>query len=162
ANLGTLGTRFGGIPREVKVTAEAIAKAVAVARSHGIGRITKDRSVVARLPGSGDAVCYLASEDYDPREATSITRAEMAGRAQAWEYLKIIRTIAGCEGAYLVSTGPDLGTRESRHINAVHQLDWRDVERGTRFPDAIALGAWGVEWHDRKTFQSSFEPPPHG
>src|SRR5262249_6985800 len=75
ANLGTLGTRFGGIPREVKVTAEAIAKAVAVARSHGIGRITKDRSVVARLPGSGDAVCYLASEDYDPREATSITRA---------------------------------------------------------------------------------------
>ena len=26
--------------------------------------------------------------------------------------------------------------------------------------DAIALGAWGVEWHDRKTFESSFVYPP--
>jgi len=161
-NLGTLGTRFGGIPREVAVSAGMIADAVAAARSRGIGRITKDRSVVARLPASGDIVCYLASEDYDPRDPASITRAEMAGRAQAWEYLEIIRSMPGCESAYLVSTGPDLGTRESRHINAVHQLDWRDVERNTRFADAVALGAWGVEWHDRKTFESSFEPPPNG
>ncbi len=27
-------------------------------------------------------------------------------------------------------------------------------------PDGIALGAWGVEWHDRKTFESSFVYPP--
>ncbi|HEY2871039.1 MAG TPA: FAD-dependent oxidoreductase, partial [Reyranella sp.] len=26
--------------------------------------------------------------------------------------------------------------------------------------DAIALGAWGVEWHDRKTFESTFVYPP--
>ena len=27
-------------------------------------------------------------------------------------------------------------------------------------PDSIALGAWGVEWHDRATLQSSFIYPP--
>ena len=27
-------------------------------------------------------------------------------------------------------------------------------------PDSIALGAWGVEWHDRKTMQSTFVYPP--
>ena len=27
-------------------------------------------------------------------------------------------------------------------------------------PDSIALGAWGVEWHDRTTLQSSFIYPP--
>jgi hypothetical protein len=161
-NLGTLGTRFGGIPREIEVTADTIARAVEAARSRGCGRITKEKSVAARLPSSGDVVCYLASEDYDPRDAASLSRAEMSGRAQAWEYLGIIRSIPGCEHAYLVSTGPDFGTRESRHINSVHQLDWRDVENGTRFPDAIALGAWGVEWHDRKTFESTMEPPPNG
>ena len=26
--------------------------------------------------------------------------------------------------------------------------------------DAVALGAWGVEWHDRTTFESSFVYPP--
>jgi len=32
-----------------------------------------------------------------------------------------------------------------------------DVLAGRRWPDTIALGAWGVEWHDRVTYESSFE-----
>ena len=31
---------------------------------------------------------------------------------------------------------------------------------GPRDDDTIALGAWGVEWHDRKTFESTFVYPP--
>ena len=27
-------------------------------------------------------------------------------------------------------------------------------------PDSVALGAWGVEWHDRRTFESTFVYPP--
>ena len=111
-NLGTLGTRFGGIASGVEVSAEAISRAVQAARTRGVGPMTKERSVVARLPGSGDVVCYLASADYDPRDGASLTRAEMSGREQAWAYLDAIRTIPGCESAYLVSTGPDFGTRE--------------------------------------------------
>ena len=59
-----------------------------------------------------------------------------------------------------VSTGPEFGTRKSRHIDAVHQLTWQDVVAGRAIDDAIALGAWGIEWHDRKTFESTFVYPP--
>jgi hypothetical protein len=156
-NLGTLGTRFGGIPRDVTVTADRLAQAV----SAGKGPFTKDRSVMTRLPISGDVVCYVASADYDPRDAASFSAAERSGREQAWAYLEAIRTIRGCEKAYLVSTGPEFGTRESRHIEALYRLTWEDVVQGRCVDDSIALGAWGVEWHDRKTFESTFVYPPN-
>ena len=155
-NLGTLGTRFGGIPKEVTVTAEQFTQAVAKGR----GPFTKDRSVMTRLPISGDLVCYVASADYDPRDARSFSDAERHGRAQAWAYLEAIRSLPGCGSAYLVSTGPEFGTRESRHIEAAYQLTWQDVVQARPMNDAVALGAWGVEWHDRKTFESSFVYPP--
>ena len=159
-NLGTLGTRFGGIPKEVTITADRLAAAVQAARAAGKGPFSKDRSVVTRLPLSGDLVCYVASEDYDPRDTKSMSAAERRGRAQAWAYLEAIRGLPGCEKAYLASTGPDFGTRESRHIEALHRLTWQEIVEGRRQADAIALGAWGVEWHDRKTFESSFVYPP--
>ena len=158
-NLGSLGTRFGGIPAEVAVTADDIAAAVArlgADRKH----TTKDRGVVVRLPYSGDLGCYLVSADFDPRDAPSVSRVERDGRRQAWTYLKAIRTIPGCERAYLVATGHEFGTRESRHIESVRQFKWLDVEESTRFDDCVALGAWGAEWHDRKTYASSYDYPP--
>jgi hypothetical protein len=155
-NLGTLGTRFGGVSRDVTVTADRLAEAVAAAK----GPFTKDRSVMTRLPISGDVVCYVASADYDPRDAASFSAAERSGREQAWAYLEAIRTIPGCEKAYLVSTGPEFGTRESRHIEALYRLTWEDVVQGRTVDDSIALGAWGVEWHDRRTFESTFVYPP--
>jgi hypothetical protein len=160
-NLGTLGTRYGGIPAGVEIDAERFKQAVDQARASG-RPLTKDLSLFARLPISGDICCYLASADYDPRDVRSLSKAEAEGRVQAYEYLEILRTMPGCERAYLVSTGPEFGTRESRHINAVEQLKWQDVRAGRERSDTVALGAWGVEWHDRETFESTFEAPPGG
>jgi hypothetical protein len=161
-NLGTLGTRFGGIPRDIVVTTEQLRSAIDAAKARGVGPLSKDQSVLARLPISNDLCCYFVSEDYDPRDARSISAAERRGRQQAWVYLDILRSLPGCENAYLVSTGPDFGTRESRHINSVYQLTWKDVAEGRRAPDSVALGAWGVEWHDRATFESTWAAPPDG
>ena len=159
SNLGTLGTRFGGIAPSVPVTAERIAEAVAGLGSR-VESVTKDRSVVARLPISGDVVVYLASEDYDPRDSLSMSAAEARGRRQAWVYLDALRTIEGCESAYLVATGPEFGTRESRHLNCLRQFAWKDIESRARFDDCIALGGWGAEWHDRATYWSTFDYAP--
>src|SRR5882762_8372844 len=161
-NLGTLGTRFGGIAPEADVSAGSVTEAIKKAKARGVHPISKDRSIIARLPLSGDVVAYLASEDYDPRDARSISDAERRGRQQAWIYLDILRSLPGCENTYLVSTGPDFGTRESRHINSIYQLTWKDVAEGRRAPDSIALGTWGVEWHDRATFESTWAAPPDG
>jgi hypothetical protein len=162
-NLGTLGTRFGGVAADADISAESVHAAIHAAKHDDRSdrrRLTKDKSVVARLPISGDVVAYLASVDYDPRDVGSLSKAEASGREQAWQYLEILRGLPGWQRAYLASTGPEFGTRESRHINSIGQLKWDDVLAGRRSPDAIALGTWGVEWHDRVTYESSFEAPP--
>ena len=161
-NLGTLGTRFGGIARDAVVTAAQLEAAIRDAMARGAAPLSKAASVVARLPISGDLACYLAAEDYDPRDAASLSRAEARGRAQAWAYLDILRGLPGCAGAYLVASGPDFGTRESRHIDSLHALTWDHVCAGAAVQDSIALGTWGVEWHDRASFSSSFIAPPDG
>src|SRR5258708_24468511 len=162
-NLGTLGTRFGGVAADADISAESVHAAIHAAKHdghHSDRLLTKDKSVIARLPISGDVVAYLASVDYDPRDVASLSKAEASGREQAWQYLKILRGLPGWQRAYLASTGPEFGTRESRHINSIGQLKWEEVMSGQRSPDAIALGTWGVEWHDRVTYESSFEAPP--
>jgi hypothetical protein len=111
-NLGTLGTRFGGVAPDADVSTATVTQAIRKAKARGVHPISKDRSVIARLPLSGDVVAYLASEDYDPRDVRSLSRAEIAGRTQAWTYLEILRELPGWQHAYLASTGPQFGTRE--------------------------------------------------
>jgi hypothetical protein len=78
-NLGTLGTRFGGIAPESDASAGTATEAIKKAKARGAHAISKDKSMVARLPLSGDVVAYLASEDYDPRDIRSLARAEVSG-----------------------------------------------------------------------------------
>jgi hypothetical protein len=156
-NLGTLGTRFGGIKRGADLDANTWTAAIRKARSDGVAPPSKDSSLVMRVPLSNDVIAYLASEVYDARDAKSISRAEIRGRQQAWAYLNIIRTIRGCEDAYLVVTGPCFGTRESRHIDCAQQLKEADVLKGARFNDSIALGTWGTEFHSAETMRKRNE-----
>jgi hypothetical protein len=158
-NMGTLGTRFGGIPRDVPVSAARWSEAIRAAKARGVAHLSKETGLVVRLPISGDVVAYLVGEQYDARDAASIGAAEMRGRRQAWAYLDAIRGIPGHENAYLVSTGPEFGTRESRHIDAIYQVTAEDLRKSARFPDCIALGAWASEFHDAATLGSSFEQP---
>ena len=158
-NLGSLACRFGGLPNGKLITVDDVTKAV-TEQSFLQGAVTKDRCVTVRLPISGDLVLYLASHDYDPRDSQSLSNAEIDVRKQSWNYLKAIKSIDGCENAYLVSTGPEIGTRESRHLNCLHHFTWAEIEERTSQENSIALGAWGSEWHDRNSYASNFEYPP--
>jgi FAD dependent oxidoreductase len=158
-NLGTLGTRFGGIARDADLSEKTWHDAIHTARQSGVGPLSKDSSMLARVPISGDVITYLVSESYDARSAASISTAERLGRKQAWAYLEVIRTIKGCENAYLAISGPSFGTRESRHLDSHQQLTENDVLTAGTFDDSIALGAWGMEWHDSETMQSQFRLP---
>jgi hypothetical protein len=129
-NLGTLGTRFGGIKPGADLDANTWTAAIRKARSNGVAPLSKDRSLVMRVPLSNDVIAYLASEVYDARDAKSISRAEIRGRQQAWTYLDIIQ-----------------------------QLKEADVLNGARFDDSIALGAWGTEFHSAETMDSAFKLP---
>src|SRR5207245_11755578 len=129
SELGRPGARSGGAPRGVPVWAARGAAAIQAAKARGVPHLSKETGLVVRLPISGDVVAYLVAEEYDARDAASIGAAEMRGRRQAWSYLEVIRGIPGHENAYLVSTGPEFGTRESRHIDAVYQVTAEDLRK---------------------------------
>ena len=102
---------------------------------------------MARLPHSGEIVAFLADEAYDARDARSTGDAERRAREQAWSYVEAIRALPGHERAYLIATGPAIGTRESRHVVARAQLRGEHVLAAHVPPDTVALGAWPVELH---------------
>ncbi len=144
---GTLGVRFGGIPGHVQVTRDQIAAAVRAAKSSGHQQLTGETGLTARMPVSEDLITYLADEGYDARDAAETSRAERSARRQAQRYLQVIRSLPGCEGAYITSTGPELGTRESRHVVGRAQLTEKEVLQPGSVDDAVAIGAWPIESH---------------
>lgn len=144
---GSLGVRFGGIPADVDLSRENVAAAVRAARDHGVGPLISAQGLVTRLPISGDVIAYLVDEAYDARDSRDVSRAEASARIQAKAYLEVLRSFLGCPGAYMVSTGPEIGTRESRHVVAHYQLSGDEVLGAARFDDAVAVGAWPVEYH---------------
>jgi FAD dependent oxidoreductase len=144
---GTLAMRIGGIPRDADISRVAWAGAVRDAKARGAERMTKEQGLVARLPHSGEVIAFLADEAYDARDARSVSAAERHAREQAWAYVEAIRALPGHERAYLIATGPAIGTRESRHVVARAQLNGADVLGARIPPDTVALGAWPVETH---------------
>ncbi|MFJ8815776.1 FAD-dependent oxidoreductase [Amycolatopsis thermoflava] len=144
---GTLGVRFGGIAANAEVSREAVREAVRAAKARGLPGLTAESGLIARMPVSGDLITYLADEGYDARDAADTSRAERSARRQAAAYLRVIRTLPGCADAYIVSTGPELGTRESRHLVGRVQLTEKDVLSPAPADDAVAIGAWPIEYH---------------
>ncbi|MCI2422417.1 FAD-dependent oxidoreductase [Saccharopolyspora sp. K220] len=144
---GTLGVRFGGIPADVEVTRDAIGTAVRAAKKAGVANLTAETGLIARMPISGDLITYLADEGYDARNAADTTRAEIGARRQAQAYLQVIRSVSGCAEAYIVSTGPEMGTRESRHLVGRYQLTEKEVVCPGPVDNAVAIGAWPIEYH---------------
>jgi hypothetical protein len=62
------------------------------------------------------------------------------------------------ENVHLSVTGPILGTRESRQVNAVYQLTSEGITSGRRFDEVVALGAWAIEYHDAAGAPSTWIP----
>ena len=147
AQNGTLVVRFGGIAATADTSRGAWEGAVRAAKARGAEALTKEHGLVIRIPGSNDVLAYLVDEDYDVRDVRTLAAAERHGRRAAWQLLGAIRTLPGHGGAYIVTTGPTIGTRESRHVVARKPLTEADVVGGAHFTDAVALGGWPVEHH---------------
>jgi glycine/D-amino acid oxidase-like deaminating enzyme len=144
---GTLGVRFGGIPAQVPLTRKAVSEAVHAAKASGASELTGHTGLVARMPVSHDVITYLADESYDARSAADTSRAERSARRQAQAYLRVVKSLPGCADAYIVSTGPEMGTRESRHLTGRTQLTEKDILLPNPVTDCVAVGAWPIESH---------------
>lgn len=77
-----------------------------------------------------------------------LTRAEVEGRRQAWEIFHFLqRHIPGFEQSHVVSTGPNIGVRESRKIEGAYTLTADDLIGNVMFDDAIAMGGYPIDVH---------------
>ncbi|TCJ97361.1 FAD-dependent oxidoreductase [Nocardia alba] len=141
---GTLGVRFGGVGADADLSRGTIA--ATLARAHR-AEIDAACGLIARLPVSGDVIAYLIDEGYDARDALDTARAQVRSRRRARTYLEALRAVPGWAGAHIVSTGPEIGTRESRHLVGRYALSGREILSGARFHDVIGLGAWPAEYH---------------
>lgn len=141
----TLSARYGGVDPYLPVS--DIRAAIRDALHQGELALTSSWGFIGRLPVSGDLIAYLADEDLNPLDAAAYSAATAHGRRQAWAYLEILRRLPGSRDAHLVSTGPELGIRQSRHLDAVTPLLDEDLRTGHIPPDTVALAAWPSEYH---------------
>lgn len=145
----SLPLRIGGIPAGFVVDRPALAAAVAAYNKdarHPVHRA--DGGVAARLPASADLWWLVVDLETDGITAASLTDAERRGREAAWGLVAALRaTVAGCERAHLVATGPQVGIRQARRIAAHESLAGAAAERGERRADGIGRGGWPVEIH---------------
>ena len=165
-NMGSLATRFGGL-KHANPTSALWRDAIIAAKEANPELkkiIPRNVGVLIKMPGSGDISTYMASAQYDATNSASIAAAERQGRRQAKIYLDILRRLPGHEKMYLASTGPNFGTRESRHINCRYQLTEKDIMEGRNFEDTVVIGAWYMEWHDstKEDWPIVFQAPPGG
>lgn len=89
--------------------------------------------------------------ELDPTDADELTRAEMDARYQVYrtsEFLK--KYVPGFEDAYVVSSSPFIGIRETRRIMGEYVLTEEDVVNGRKFDDGITRCAYPVDVHDPK------------
>ena len=101
------------------------------------------------FPGRGTAVLNMTHIEA-PLDPFGASRIGFAGRGQVDRVVEFLRAeYPAAFGKARVRTYGLPGRRQTRWIEAVHQLSTEEVRAGTPFPDAVARTAWPIELHDR-------------
>lgn len=141
--------RIGGVPEAVvfdrKIMAELIAEHNKMAE---MPILRADGGVVSRLPLSNDMWWMAIDLETDGVTGESLTEVEFKARELAWLNLEVLRRHPGFEKAYLVSTGPQMGIRETRRPSSRADVVEQDVVDGRRHEDGIARASWPMEVHE--------------
>lgn len=92
-------------------------------------------------------------------DVRSLTDAFMLGRRLAFEYLEFYRKYMpeAAADAFLVSTAPLLGVRESRCVLGEYELNYRDYASRRHFPDQVCVYTKSVDIHVCDTSDAEWE-----
>ncbi|MGE5618104.1 MAG: FAD-dependent oxidoreductase [Sphingomonadaceae bacterium] len=87
----------------------------------------------------------------DGTQAGDLTRAEIEARRQMRQLVSFIKTLPGCENAYVLETSASIGVRETRRIRGEAVLTEEDIAAGKTYEDTVARlfrrGEIGIETH---------------
>ena len=85
----------------------------------------------------------------NPVDPWDLSRAEVEGRKQADELIRFFRSsCVGFENAILISTGVQIGVRESRRVMGDYLLTADDLLSSKHFEDTVALGGYPIDIHN--------------
>jgi len=78
-----------------------------------------------------------------------LTRAEIEGRNQAWEFLEwfLKPHVAGFENAFITNTFHRGGVRETRRIVGEYVITEEDLWQFRKFDDAVCSGSYPIDVH---------------
>jgi len=81
-------------------------------------------------------------------DPADFTEAEIFGRRQVRDYTRFLNQyVPGCETAYVVDTGVEVGIRQTRSIVGVEMLTNEDVLSCRKRDDGICRTPWPIELH---------------
>ena len=85
---------------------------------------------------------------HDPTDAEDVTRAEIMAREQVFEMIAFLReNFEAFRDCVLLSTGMQIGARESRMIVGEYTLTQEDLLACTRFADSVAVCNYDIDIH---------------
>ena len=85
----------------------------------------------------------------NPTSPTDLTRAEIEGRRQVYEMYSFLKNHAqGMENSYLLSTGNEIGIRESRRIVGEYILKGEECRSCTHFEDGVVACNYDIDIHN--------------
>lgn len=145
----SLPIRIGGVVPGTKFDRSIISKIIAEHNLTAEKPILRlDGGVMVKLEPSGEFWWMAIDLATDGITSASLTAAELEGRELAWRNLEVLRRHPGFEHAYLTSTGPQLGIRETRRPFSRQDVTESDATNGTRCESSIARGSWPMEVHE--------------
>lgn len=145
----SLPVHIGGIPPDVPIDREKLAEVTAQFNSVAQTPLHRtDGGVLVRLPVSNGVWWMGVDLTTGGLDGGDLAAAEMAARRQAWAFLPFLRQLPGFGKAFIMTTGPQLGIRETRRPRSICDVTGEDGRTGRRRDDGIGRGCWPMEVHE--------------
>lgn len=140
---------------------------IAVQKAQASGDLPEGRKEVSGFAWVSD---YLVGINFghifniDGTKAEDLTRGAIEGRRKVKEQLRFLQKyVPGFEKAHLISTGEQIGIRETRRIVGDYVLTQQDFLEMRTFPDDIARNAYFIDIHMATSKdQMAIHHLPHG
>ena len=152
----TMIFRLGNVAvnRFLQVDPAEIVERVTEADADGRYRLPRHHVYAFAMPNGHELLCNMTRITWPDGStpvgirSADLTFAEIEGRRQAKEYARFLRDhIAGCERAYLVDTGTQVGIRQTRSIIGRYRLTNADVLQARKHKSPVTCSAWPIEAH---------------
>lgn len=122
--------------------------AIAAAKKNGDLDILEDAANVAYQSESTIGFNFSHVFDVDATDAAALSRAHIRGRELVAHLAAFVRKyLPGCENARVVTSGVQIGVRETRRIVGDYVLTLDDYLARRSFPDEIARNAYYIDIH---------------